>query len=126
MGYPVVFSPSARRDLRDIVRYISLDAPGRAVAFGQLLIASVRHQVTSRKRAASCQKWTILACGTWWCALIGGSVEEGLGKSARFALAAVSADRTPCNLSNQWLKDQNVNHGVHGMHGVKARLGNKH
>ena len=41
MGYQVVFSPSARRDLRDIVRYISLDAPGRALAFGQLLIGSV-------------------------------------------------------------------------------------
>ncbi|MFA6961948.1 MAG: type II toxin-antitoxin system RelE/ParE family toxin [Opitutaceae bacterium] len=43
MGYPVAFSPSARRDLRDIVRYISLDAPDRAIAFGQLLIASVRN-----------------------------------------------------------------------------------
>jgi len=43
MGYSVAFSPSARRDLRDIVRYISLDAPVRALAFGQLLITSVRN-----------------------------------------------------------------------------------
>lgn len=34
MGYQVALSPSARRDLRDIVRYISLDSPERAVAFG--------------------------------------------------------------------------------------------
>ena len=38
MGYQVALSPSARRDLQSIVRYIALDAPGRAVAFGQLLI----------------------------------------------------------------------------------------
>jgi toxin ParE1/3/4 len=43
MGYPVVFSPSARRDLRDIVRYISLDAPVRAEDFGRLLLDSVRN-----------------------------------------------------------------------------------
>ena len=42
MGYALAFSPSARRDLRDIVSYISLDAPLRAVAFGQFLINSVR------------------------------------------------------------------------------------
>lgn len=43
MGYQVAFSPSARRDLRDIVRYISLDAPDRAIAFGQFLVQSVKH-----------------------------------------------------------------------------------
>jgi toxin ParE1/3/4 len=43
MGHSVVFSPSARRDLRDIVRYISLDAPVRAEDFGRLLLDSVRH-----------------------------------------------------------------------------------
>jgi len=30
MGYQVALSPSARRDLRDIVRYISDDSPDRA------------------------------------------------------------------------------------------------
>lgn len=38
MGYQITLSPSARHDLRDIVRYISLDSPERAVTFGQFLI----------------------------------------------------------------------------------------
>lgn len=42
MGYQVALSPSARRDLRDIVRYISLDSPERAVRFGQFLVSSVK------------------------------------------------------------------------------------
>jgi addiction module RelE/StbE family toxin len=42
MGYQIALSPSARRDLRDIVRYISWDAPERAVAFGQFLVSSVK------------------------------------------------------------------------------------
>lgn len=42
MGYQVALSPSARRDLRDIVRYISLDSPERAVKFGQFLISSTK------------------------------------------------------------------------------------
>ena len=42
MGYSVALSPSARRDLRDIVRYISLDSPDRAVVFGQLLVSSAK------------------------------------------------------------------------------------
>jgi toxin ParE1/3/4 len=42
MGYQVALSPLARRDLRDIVRYISLDSPGRAVTFGQLLVSSAK------------------------------------------------------------------------------------
>lgn len=42
MGYQVALTPSARRDLRDIVRYISLDAPERAVTFGQLLVSSTK------------------------------------------------------------------------------------
>ena len=42
MGYQVALSPSACRDLRDIVRYISLDSPERAVRFGQFLISSTK------------------------------------------------------------------------------------
>ena len=42
MGYQVALSPSARRDLRDIVRYISLDSPERAVTFGQFLLNSTK------------------------------------------------------------------------------------
>ncbi|MEI7775875.1 MAG: type II toxin-antitoxin system RelE/ParE family toxin [Verrucomicrobiota bacterium] len=42
MGYLVALSPSARRDLRDIVRYISLDSPDRAVAFGQFLVSNTK------------------------------------------------------------------------------------
>lgn len=42
MGYQVSLSPSARRDLRDIVRYISVDSPERAVRFGRLLASSAK------------------------------------------------------------------------------------
>jgi plasmid stabilization system protein ParE len=42
MDYQVILSPSARTDLRDIVRYISFDAPDRAVRFGQFLIARTK------------------------------------------------------------------------------------
>ena len=38
MDYQLVLSRSARKDLRDIVRYISADAPGRAFDFGKYLI----------------------------------------------------------------------------------------
>ena len=42
MGYQVALSPSARRDLRDIVRYISLDSPERTVSFGQFLVSNAK------------------------------------------------------------------------------------
>ena len=42
MGYTVTLSPSARRDLRDIVRYISFDSPDRAIAFGQFLVSNTK------------------------------------------------------------------------------------
>ena len=42
MGYQVALSPSARRDLRDIVRYISLDSPESAVILGQFLVSSTK------------------------------------------------------------------------------------
>jgi plasmid stabilization system protein ParE len=42
MGYQIALSPSARRDLRDIVRYISLDSAERALKFGQFLASSTR------------------------------------------------------------------------------------
>ena len=42
MGYRIALAPSARGDLRDIVRYISLDSPDRAIAFGQFLVGSIR------------------------------------------------------------------------------------
>jgi plasmid stabilization system protein ParE len=42
VGYQVALSPSARGDLRDIVRYISWDSPERAVAFGQFLLSSTK------------------------------------------------------------------------------------
>jgi toxin ParE1/3/4 len=42
MGYQVALSPSARRDLRGIVRYISWDSPQRAIDFGQLLVSSTK------------------------------------------------------------------------------------
>src|SRR5712664_3811830 len=42
MDYKVVLSPSARADLRDIVRYISIDNPDEAVRFGRFLISRAR------------------------------------------------------------------------------------
>jgi plasmid stabilization system protein ParE len=42
MDYQVTLSPSARRDLADIVRYISLDAPERAIEFGQILVMKIK------------------------------------------------------------------------------------
>ncbi len=42
MDYQVVLSPSARADLRDIVRYISFDALDRALQFGLFLISRIR------------------------------------------------------------------------------------
>ncbi|HKO35309.1 MAG TPA: type II toxin-antitoxin system RelE/ParE family toxin [Pyrinomonadaceae bacterium] len=42
MGYKVILSISARTDLRDIVRYISLDNPEAALRFGKSLISRTR------------------------------------------------------------------------------------
>ena len=42
MGYQVTLSFSARRDLEEIVRYISIDAPDRGLAFGRLLIEKAK------------------------------------------------------------------------------------
>jgi plasmid stabilization system protein ParE len=42
MDYQVVLSHSARADLRDIVRYISFDAPDRAQEFGLFLVSRTR------------------------------------------------------------------------------------
>jgi toxin ParE1/3/4 len=38
MDYQVVFSHSARSDIREIVRYISLDDPAQGLRFGRFLI----------------------------------------------------------------------------------------
>lgn len=42
MDYQVVLSASARSDIQDIVRYISLDDPRRAIEFGRFLIQCAR------------------------------------------------------------------------------------
>ena len=42
MDYQVVLSLSARADLHDIVRYVSFDAPDRALQFGLFLISRTR------------------------------------------------------------------------------------
>jgi toxin ParE1/3/4 len=42
MGYRVALTSSARRDLREIIRYISRDSPNRAVSFGEYLVASTK------------------------------------------------------------------------------------
>ena len=42
MDYQVVLSSSCRKDLQDIVRYISLDDPSRALEFGRFLIHHIK------------------------------------------------------------------------------------
>lgn len=42
MAYQVGLSPSARRDLQGIVRYISLDNPDRARTFGEFLVSKTK------------------------------------------------------------------------------------
>jgi len=42
MDYHVVLSPSARADLRDIARCVSLDARDRALEFGRFLISHIK------------------------------------------------------------------------------------
>ncbi len=42
MDYQVALSPSARSDLCAIVRYISFDAPDRAIEFGEFLVSRTR------------------------------------------------------------------------------------
>lgn len=42
MDYQITLSSSARTDLRDIVRYISIDAPDRALTFGQFLVSRTK------------------------------------------------------------------------------------
>lgn len=42
MDYQVVLSLSARADLRDIVRYVSLDNPDAAFRFGRFLISRTK------------------------------------------------------------------------------------
>jgi plasmid stabilization system protein ParE len=42
MDYQVVLSLSARSDLRDIVRYISIDNPDEAIRFGRFLVSRTR------------------------------------------------------------------------------------
>ena len=39
MAYSIIWSPLSRDDLRGIVRFIALDSPDRAAAFGYRLIA---------------------------------------------------------------------------------------
>ena len=43
MDYRVILSRSARDDLRNIVRYISLDAPESGVQFGRFLISRTKN-----------------------------------------------------------------------------------
>jgi toxin ParE1/3/4 len=42
MDYQVILSPTARAGLRNTVRWISLDAPDRALRFGRLLISKTK------------------------------------------------------------------------------------
>ena len=42
MDYQVTLSPSARADIEDIIRYISIDNPDRALRFGRFLVQHTR------------------------------------------------------------------------------------
>jgi hypothetical protein len=59
MDYQVVLSPSARADVRDIVRYISADDPERALEFGRFLIREPNCSRSRRSWAESCQSLMI-------------------------------------------------------------------
>jgi toxin ParE1/3/4 len=43
MDYQVRLSPSAQTDIEDIVRYISIDDPNRALIFGRTLIQHIKN-----------------------------------------------------------------------------------
>lgn len=100
MGYQVALSPSARRDLRESVRYISPDSPERAVNFGRLLISNTSASRTFLNWAGSCRSLAIRPfakllsvptasstgsitpiAGWTWCA--SGTARAGLPKSER-------------------------------------------
>src|ERR1051325_5204990 len=42
MDYRIILSASARADLRDIVRYISLDNPDAGLRFGRFLVSKTK------------------------------------------------------------------------------------
>jgi len=42
MDYQIELSRLAHKDLRDIVRYISVDAPDRALDFGRFLVSHTK------------------------------------------------------------------------------------
>jgi len=50
MGYQITLASLARDDLRDIVRYVSLNSPEWAVAFGQFLVSNIRRLGDDRPR----------------------------------------------------------------------------
>jgi toxin ParE1/3/4 len=50
MDYQVVLTASARRDLQDIIRYISIDDPEAALQFGRFLIHHTRNLSQFPKR----------------------------------------------------------------------------
>ena len=67
MDYKVVLSPSARADIRDIVRYISWNAPDRALAFGWFLISKRNGWDSFPKRGglflnSTCLRFARLLC----------------------------------------------------------------
>lgn len=74
MGYQVALSPSARRDLRDIVRYISLDSPERALTFGQFLVSNTKRLADFPEMGESCPSLTILSFARLLCGPTGSSI----------------------------------------------------
>lgn len=63
MGYQVTLAPSARRDLEEIVRYISLDAPDRALELGRLLMAKTKSLVHFPEMGELCRSLAIPLSG---------------------------------------------------------------
>jgi len=51
MDYQVRLSRSARSDIQDIVRYISIDDPDQALRFGSFLIQQIQKFATFKTKA---------------------------------------------------------------------------
>ena len=62
MAYKLIWSPEARDDLRDIVRFIARDSRQRAEAFGFRLIRETDKLQESQRSGVSCQSIVTQMC----------------------------------------------------------------
>lgn len=74
MDYKIVLSPPARADLRDIVRYISFDAPDKAPNSVNFLFYTRRSSRGFRNVAEQCRSLMTLSFAKSLFARIGSSI----------------------------------------------------